>query len=130
MLPPSLAAIISHASFLETIPVQHLRKKCAMHDKARESYQEVYAKYQRDRTKLLDWIAANERIKEQAKQNFTDTDYAFKLYNQVHPDKKVLHPREPKFSDFYQPSQQQKQGELLFVGTGALALGYATFRFL
>ena len=30
MLPPSLAAIISRASFLETIPVQHLRKKCAM----------------------------------------------------------------------------------------------------
>ena len=51
------------------------------HDKALESYQEAYAKYQKDRTKLLDWIAANERIKEQAKQNFTDTDYAFKLYN-------------------------------------------------
>ena len=30
MLLPSLAAIISHASFLEMIPVQHLRKKCAM----------------------------------------------------------------------------------------------------
>ncbi|MCV6576601.1 MAG: hypothetical protein OIF58_12775, partial [Cohaesibacter sp.] len=58
------------------------------HDKALESYQEAYAKYQKDRTELLDWIAANERIKEQAKQNFTDTDYAFKLYNQVPPDKK------------------------------------------
>ena len=78
------------------------------HDKALESYQEANAKYQKDRTKLLDWIAANERIKEQAKQNFTDTDYAFKLYNQVHPDKKILPPREPKFSDFYQPSEQQK----------------------
>ena len=100
------------------------------HDKALESYQEAYAKYQKDRTKLLDWIAANERSKEQAKQNFTDTDYAFKLYNQVHPDKKILPPREPKFSDFYQPNEQQKQGELLFVGTGALALGYAAFRFL
>ena len=100
------------------------------HDKALESYQKAYAKYQKDRTKLRDWIAANERIKEQAKQNFTDMDYAFRLYNQVRPDKKILPPREPKFSDFYQPSQQQKQGELLFVGTGALALGYAAFRFL
>ena len=100
------------------------------HDKALESYQEVYAKNEKDRTKLLDWIATNEQIKEQAKQNFTDTDYAFKLYNQVHPDKNTLPPREPKFSDFYQPSDQQKQGELLFVGTGALALGYAAFRCL
>jgi len=39
-------------------------------------------------------------------------------------------PKEPKFSDFYQPSEQQKKGELMFVGTGALALGYAAFRFL
>ena len=30
MLSPSLATIISQASFLERIPVQHLRKKCAM----------------------------------------------------------------------------------------------------
>ena len=63
-------------------------KEKVRHDKALKAYQEAYAKYQKDRTKLLDWIAANERIKEQAKQNFTDTDYALKLYNQVHPDKK------------------------------------------
>ena len=29
-----------------------------------------------------------------------------------------------------EPSELQKQGELLFVGGGALALGYAAFRFL
>jgi len=39
-------------------------------------------------------------------------------------------PKEPKFSDFYQPSEAQKQGELIFVGGSALALGYAAFRFL
>jgi len=30
----------------------------------------------------------------------------------------------------YQPSELQKQGELIFVGSGALVLGYAAFRFL
>ena len=35
----------------------------------------------RDRTKLLDWIATTAQIKAEAKQNFTNTDYAFKLYN-------------------------------------------------
>jgi len=39
-------------------------------------------------------------------------------------------PKEPKFSDFYEPSEQQKKGELAFVRAGALALGYAAFRFL
>ena len=100
------------------------------HDKALEEYQTAYSKYTRDRIKLLDWIATNAQIKEEAKQNFTNTDYPFKVYNQVHPDKQMIPPKEPKFLDFYQPSEQKKNGELIFVGAGALALGYAAFRFL
>jgi len=100
------------------------------HDKAIEAYQAAYAKYTHDRTKLLDWIATNAQIKAEAKQNFTNTDYAFKLYNEAHPDERMIPPKEPMFSDFYQPSEQQKNGELMFVGAGALALGYAAFRFL
>ena len=100
------------------------------HDKALEDYQAAYAKYTRDRIQLLDWIATNAQPEEQAKQNFTNTDYVFKLYNQAHPDERMVPPKEPKFSDFYQPSEQQKKGELAFVGAGALALGYAAFRFL
>ena len=105
------------------------RKKNIRHDKALEAYKETYARYQKDRTKLLDWIATNDRIKDQAKQDFTNTDYAFKLYNQTHPDEQITTPKEPEFSDFYQPSEPQKQGELMFVGVGALVVGYAAFRF-
>ena len=54
------------------------------HDKAIEAYQAAYNKYMEDRTKLLDWIATNDRLKEQAKQDLTNTDYALKLYNQAH----------------------------------------------
>ena len=79
------------------------------HDKALEAYQAAYAKYQKDHTKLLDWIATNDRIKDQAKQNFTNTDYAFKLYNQAHQHEQISMPKEPVFSDFYQPSKQQKK---------------------
>jgi len=100
------------------------------HDKALEAYEAAQARYSQERTKLLDWIETNRENKAQAKQNFTNTDYAFKLYNQAHPDRQMTLPKEPKVSDFYQPSQAQKQGELLFVGGGALALGYAAFRFL
>jgi len=100
------------------------------HDKALEAYQAAYAKYTRDRTQLLDWIATYAQTKAEAKQNLTNTDYAFKLYNQAHPDERMIPPKEPKFSDFYQPSEQQKNGELMFVGVGALALGYAAFRLI
>ena len=100
------------------------------HDKALGAYQAAMEKYTRERTQLLDWIETNREIKDQANQNFTNTDYAFKLYNQAHPDNKLTQPTKPKFLDMYQPSELQKQGELLFVGGGALALGYAPFRFL
>ena len=60
------------------------------HDKALEAYQAAMAKYTCDRTKLLDWIETNRKIKEQAKQHFMNTDFAFKLYNQAHPDWQIL----------------------------------------
>ena len=100
------------------------------HDKVLEAYQVAMVKYTRERTQILDWINTNEEMKEHADKNFTSTDYAFKLYNQNHPDQTLTLPKEPKFSDMYQPGELQKQGELLFVGGGALALGYAAFRFL
>ena len=31
---------------------------------------------------------------------------------------------EPKFSDYYRPSDNQKMGEMVYVGGGMLALGY------
>ena len=97
------------------------------HDKALEAYQSAMAKYTRERTQILDWISTNEEIKEHAQKNFTNTDYAFKLYNQAHPDQRLTLLKEPKFSNMYQPSELQKHGELLFVGVSALALGYAGF---
>ena len=100
------------------------------YDKELEAYQVAMEKYTRERTQLLDWIKTNREIKNQVKQNFTNTDYAFKLYNQAHPDYKLTQSKEPKFSYMYQLSELQKQGELLFVVGGALALGYAAFRFL
>ena len=87
----------------------------------------VHQKYQEYRTKLLGWIATYYRVKEKAKYNFVDTDYAMKLYNNQDLDL-----REPKLSDFYKPSTSQKQGEMIYVGgmALALALGLATTRFL
>ena len=87
------------------------------------------AKYNRDGTKLFHSIKTNREIKEQARQNFTNTDYAFKLYNQAHPDSQICPPKEPQFSDFYQANTQQKQGELLFASGRTLLLSYAAFCF-
>ena len=62
----------------------------------------------------------NDRIKDEAKQDFKNTDYALKLYNQVHQEQKIIL-KEPQSSEFYQQSAQQKQGKLIHVGAAAFA---------
>ena len=98
------------------------------HDLAGEKYQKEYEEYEENRAKLNDWIMTNDRIKDEAKENFKNTDYALKLYNKIHQDDLSL--REPQFSDFYQPSAQQKQGEIIYVGASALAIGFAASYFI
>ena len=98
------------------------------HDLAVEKYQKEYEEYEENRAKLNDWIMTNDRIKDEAKENFKNTDYALKLYNKIHQDDLSL--REPQFSDFYQPSAQQKQGEIIYVGASALGIGFAASYFL
>ena len=100
------------------------------HDLALEKYQRDYAQYQKDRTQLLDWVAQQDREKNKAFHDFQDTDEALALYNQTHRAKVLRCQRNPSFSDYYKPSPQQKNGELLFIGAGTLVFGYAAFRFL
>lgn len=92
-----------------------------------EKCQAAYEKYEENRTELLDWISTNDRIKDEAKQNFRNTDYALKLYKKVHQEQIDL--TEPQFSDFYQPSSAQKRGEIIYVGASALVIGLAASRF-
>ena len=98
------------------------------HDLAVEKYQKKYEEYEENRAQLNDWIMTNDRIKDEAKENFKNTDYALKLYNKIHQEDLSL--REPQFSDFYQPSAQQKQGEIIYVGASALAIGFAASYFI
>ena len=100
------------------------------HNKALEAYQVAYNKFSRERTELLNWIERNKEVVAQANQNLTNTDYALKLYNQLHSQRPTAPLKEPKFCDFYQLSDLQKKGELCFLGAGTAALGYAMFCFL
>ena len=68
------------------------------HYKALEAYQAAYSKCTHDRTKLHDWIVTKAQIKAKAKQDFTNTDYTFKLYNQAHLDGQMVPPKDPLIS--------------------------------
>ena len=62
----------------------------------------------------MDWKMKKKDEKYQASKNISKTNEQFALYNQ-------LQPTEPKFSDYYKPSDNQKTGEMLYVGGGMLA---------
>ena len=98
------------------------------HDKALKAYQAAYAKYTPDRTKLLDWIETNAQIKAQAKQNFTNTDYAFKLYNQAHPDERITPQKSPSSLISISKATSRKTANFCSLGPGLLLL--ATQRFV
>ena len=66
------------------------RITCMRHDPVVEKYQAAYEKYKKNQTKLLNWIATNDWVKEQAKQNLVDTYFALKLYNKVHKMERKL----------------------------------------
>ena len=57
----------------------------------------------------------------------SNTDEALKLYSQTHPDYSL---QEPKLSDYYRPSDDQRMGEMAYVGGGMLVLGYLASKFL
>ena len=59
-------------------------KEKKRHDLALEKYEKEYQNYQENRTKLMDWIASNDKTKDEAKQNFENTDIALKLHNETH----------------------------------------------
>ena len=99
------------------------------HDKALEKYQKDYSKYEENRQRLLDWVDANRHNDAIASQNLSNTDESLKLYNRTHPDEN-MHLNEPIFPDYYRPSNDQKIGEILYVGGGMLSLGYLASKWL
>ena len=61
----SLAVTFSQKPYQVTAAKLHWMKKIR-HDKSLEAYQAAYAKYQKDRTELLDWVAEQDREKDKA----------------------------------------------------------------
>lgn len=107
-------------STLRSSGVDEERKR---HDKAVEQLQAAQAGWSRKRTERLDWVNEELRRQGHALHTFQDVDAAVHEYNQV-TSKNITLEHEPTLSDFYVPSDDQKDREITFVilGMGATAL--------
>jgi hypothetical protein len=109
----SLAKVLGGQSESERIAEQK------RHDLALEKYQSDVAAWQKEQKQYRNWLDENYRNKMIADKNFEDTDYAFKLYSQTHPNISLR--SKPVFN--YTPSKKQKNSELIYLGVGGLVLG-------
>ena len=96
-------------------------KEKKRHDKAIEELEAATTAWNEKRTERLDFI--NKELKKQhhAMEEFDDADIAMKHYFYITGKQLPDLPPKPTLSDFYTPSEDQKNREIVFV-IGSMAL--------
>ena len=112
-------------SMLKSSDLNDERKR---HDQAVEQLQAAQAKRSRKRTERLDWISEDLRRQGHASQTFRDVDEAMREYPRVTGTNLDPLGPEPKLSDFYVPSNGQRDREIAFVVLGMAATGLVAYK--
>ena len=124
------ALAFSGTNFVFSRLTDHGAEERKRHDLALEKLQRARDEWNRDRMKRLDFM--NKRLPErnEARAYIKNVDEAMLEYYRVFPKKIKPLPPEPELSDFYHPSEVQKNGELLFVAMGTGIATYAIYKYL
>ena len=121
--------VFSGTNFVLSRLTDHGEEERKRHDLAEEQLQRERDQWNKDRMKQLDFINKRLREKNEAKAYINNVDQAmFEYYRVVAKQIKPL-TLEPQLSDFYHPSESQKNGELLFVTVGTGIATYALYKY-
>ena len=124
------ALAFSRTNFVFSRLTDHGAEEHKRHYLALEKLQKTRDEWNRDRMKRLDLI--NKRLCErnQARAYIENVDEAMLQYYRVFAKEIKPLPPKPVLSDFYRPSETQKNGELLFVVVGTGIATYALYKYL
>ena len=100
------------------------------HDLSIEELQKERDEWNKQRIERLDFINKRLRNKKEARDYIQNLDYAMLEYHRVFGVKLKPLPPEPQPSDYYNASDQQKSGELLFVIAGTAISSYIIMKYL
>ena len=105
------------------------------HDKAMEQLESAQADWNKKRIQRLDYINEEMKKEHHAVQTFDDVDQAMKQYYYITgkklPDNlSTPLPPKPTLSDFYTPSEDQKNREIAFVVGGMALTGFVAWELL
>ena len=128
-------AVVNALAFSGTIFVlsrltDHGEEERKRHDLALEKLQRARDEWNKDRMKRLDFTNKRLREKNEARAYINNVDEAMLDFYQVFAKQIKPLPTEPQLSYFYQPSEVQKNGELLFVAMGTGIAAYALYKYL
>ena len=124
------ALAFSGTNFVFSRLLDHGEEECKRHDLALEKLQRTRDKWSKDQMKRLDFINKRLREKNEARAYINNVDEAMLEYYRVSAKQTKPLPPEPQLSDFYHPSETQKNGELLFVAVGTGIGTYALYKYL
>ena len=122
------ALAFSRTNYLFSKFSDHGEAERKRHDIALEDLQRDRDKWNQERLKRLDFINKRLRDKKEARDSIGNLDSAMLEYYRIFGVK--LKPSEPQLSDYYNASDQQKSGELLFVIAGTAISSYIIMKYL
>lgn len=112
-------------SKLRSSEIDEERKR---HDKAVEQLQAAQAAWSRKRTERLDWLNDELRRQGHALKTFRDVDEAMRRYAEVTGHNVEPLEPEPQLSDFYHPSEGQRDREIAFIILGMIGTGLIAYK--
>ena len=119
------ALAFSGNNFFFSRLTDHGAEERKRHDLALEKLQRARDEWNRNRMKRLDFMNKRLREKNETKTYINNVEYYRVFAKKIKPL-----PREPELSDFYHPSENQKNGELLFVVVVTGIATYALYKYL
>ena len=125
------ASAFDGTNFVFSRLTDHGEEERKRHDLAPKKLERARNEWNKDRKKRLDFI--NERLHEkndEARAYINNVDEAMLEYYRVSGKQINPLPPEPQLSDFHHSSEDQKNGELLFVAVGTGIATYALYRYL
>ena len=100
----------SGTNFIFNRFTDHGEKERKRHDLALEKLQRARDKWNKDEMKQHDFINERRREKNEVKVHINNADEAMLEYYRVFAKQIKPRPPEPQLSDFYHPSESQKNG--------------------
>lgn len=100
------------------------------HNLAQEKLQKASTEWEEHRKNAIDFVNLKLKRENQAAFDFRNADAALAVYNNLNPHNGITIPRQPQLSDYYQPSDEMKNYEYLWIILGLSGLGLGIYYFI